>query len=46
VPVQRIAAAGRLAVSRHAGSVYITERDGPNPYDGLPEMMHNSPERS
>jgi hypothetical protein len=38
VPAPRIAAAWRLAVSRHAGCVYITQRHGPNPYDGLPEM--------
>jgi hypothetical protein len=46
VPVQRIATAWQLAVSRHVGSVYITERDGPNPYDDLPGMMHNGSQRS
>lgn len=44
VPVPRIPAAWRLAVRRHAGSVYITERHGPNPYDGLPGMTRGSAE--
>ena len=30
----------------HAGSVYITERHGPNPYDGLPELTRDGAERS
>jgi hypothetical protein len=44
VPAGWIPAAWRLAVSRHAGSVYITERHGPNPYDGLPGMTRNGAE--
>jgi len=44
VPAGWIPAAWRLAVSRSAGSVYITQRHGPNPYDGLPEMTLNGAE--
>lgn len=44
VPLPRIPAAWRLAVSRHAGCVYITDRHGPNPYDGLPETTLNGME--
>lgn len=36
VPSGLLAAAWRLARSRRVASVYITERSGPNPYDGLP----------
>ena len=36
VPPERFGEAARLAVRRHAASVYITERSGPNPYDRLP----------
>ncbi len=36
VPVDKLADARQLAVSRRAASVYITERSGPNPYDALP----------
>jgi len=46
VPAARIGAAWRLALSRHAGSVYITERDGPNPYDGLPGTTRHGAERN
>jgi hypothetical protein len=38
VPPSSIPATWQLAVSRRAGAVYITERSGANPYDGLPEM--------
>lgn len=43
VPATRIGAAWRLAASRPAGSVYITERSGPNPYESL---FHSLPEMS
>lgn len=33
------AAAWRLAARRHAGSAYVTERGGPNPYDALPGLI-------
>lgn len=36
VPAARVATVWRLAARRHAGSAYITERSGPNPYDSLP----------
>jgi hypothetical protein len=36
VPPERFADAARLASSRHAAAVYITERGGSNPYDLLP----------
>lgn len=36
VPPALLGAAWRLALSRRVASVYITERDGPNPYDDLP----------
>jgi Spherulation-specific family 4 len=38
VPAARIPAAWQLAACRRAGAVYITERGGANPYNGLPEM--------
>jgi hypothetical protein len=38
VPAARLAGAWRLASRRRAGAAYITERDGPNPYDGLPAL--------
>lgn len=41
VPVSSIPAAWQLASRRRAGAVYITERGGGNPYDGLPEMTWN-----
>ena len=44
VPAAQLPAARQLAARRHAGAVYITERGGPNPYDGLPEMSGNEPE--
>ncbi len=44
VPAAQIPAAWRLAASRPAGSVYITERDGPNPYDSLPEVTGDGAE--
>jgi hypothetical protein len=44
VPAARIPAAWRLAARHRAGAVYITERCGPNPYDGLPEMTGNGAE--
>jgi hypothetical protein len=36
VPRAEFDHAARLAVSRHAGCVYITDRGGANPYDRLP----------
>ena len=36
VPTGRFGEVARLAVERHAASVYITERGGSNPYDRLP----------
>ncbi|MGO8885783.1 MAG: spherulation-specific family 4 protein [Streptosporangiaceae bacterium] len=36
VPRDRFADAFLLATGRRAGSVYVTERGGANPYDGLP----------
>lgn len=36
VPAGHFGEATRLAIRRRAASVYITERGGPNPYDGLP----------
>jgi Spherulation-specific family 4 len=44
VPAARIRAAWRLAARRRAGAVYITERDGPNPYDSLPSMTKKGAE--
>lgn len=44
VPAAQLPAARQLAARHHAGAVYITERGGPNPYDGLPEMSENEPE--
>lgn len=44
VPVRRLPAAWRLAASRHAGAAYITERSGPNPYDGLPAGAGATPD--
>lgn len=44
VPVACIPAAWQLAAGRRAGAVYITERGGGNPYDGLPEMTGNGAE--
>jgi len=41
VPAASIPAAWQLAARRRAGAVYITERGGPNPYDGLPEVTGN-----
>lgn len=41
VPAGLIPAAWRLTTSRLAGSAYITERSGPNPYDDLPTMAGN-----
>jgi hypothetical protein len=38
VPAKLIPDAWRLAARRKAGAMYITERSGPNPYDGLPTM--------
>lgn len=39
VPAASVPAAGQLAARRRAGAVYITERGGGNPYDGLPASM-------
>jgi hypothetical protein len=44
VPAARIPAAWQLAARRRAGAVYITDRDGPNPYDSLPELIRNDAE--
>lgn len=41
VPPSRFSEAARLAVQRRAASVYITERSGSNPYDGLPLDCRN-----
>ncbi len=41
VPPERFDEAAQLAVQRHAASVYITERTGSNPYDGLPLNCRN-----
>jgi hypothetical protein len=38
VPLGRFADAALLARSRRAGYVYVTDRDGPNPYDRLPAV--------
>ena len=38
VPEASIPAAWQLASRRRAGAAYITERSGPNPYDGLPAL--------
>jgi hypothetical protein len=39
VPPERSEEAARLAMTRHAAAVYITERGGPNPYDRLPVVL-------
>ncbi|MHB1433620.1 MAG: spherulation-specific family 4 protein [Streptosporangiaceae bacterium] len=36
VPPSQLAPVLRLATRRHAGCAYVTDRDGPNPYDRLP----------
>jgi hypothetical protein len=36
VPVASLADAWWLAAHRHAGCAYVTDRDGDNPWDGLP----------
>jgi hypothetical protein len=41
VPADLIPDAWRLVARRQVGAVYITERSGPNPYDGLPTMTRN-----
>jgi hypothetical protein len=43
VPAELIPDAWRLAARRKAGAIYITERSGPNPYDGLPTLSRNDP---
>lgn len=42
VPVARHPGAWRLASRRRAGAVYITERGGANPYDGLPALAQRA----
>lgn len=44
VPAELIPDAWRLAARRKAGAIYITERSGPNPYDGLPTLTRNGRE--
>jgi len=39
VPPEEAAATWRLAAKRRAGSAYVTERSGPNPYDALPASL-------
>jgi hypothetical protein len=41
VPAERFSEAVQLAMQRRAASVYITERGGSNPYDGLPTDSRN-----
>ena len=41
VPAGQFSEAAKLAVQRHAASVYITERGGSNPYDRLPIDSRN-----
>jgi hypothetical protein len=41
VPPSQLGEAAQLAAQRHAASVYITERTGSNPYDGLPLDCRN-----
>jgi hypothetical protein len=41
VPPSRLGEAAQLATQRHVGSVYITDRGGSNPYDGLPLDCRN-----
>jgi hypothetical protein len=36
VPTTSLADAWWLAARRHAGCAYVTDRDGDNPWDGLP----------
>jgi Spherulation-specific family 4 len=40
VPPQRLADAHALAGRHRAGCVYVTQRTGANPYDGLPANWH------
>jgi hypothetical protein len=44
VPADRLPTAWRLAARRRAGAVYITERGGANPYDGLPTSAQSAAE--
>lgn len=41
VPPERIPDVWRLVARRRVGAIYVTERGGPNPYNGLPAMTRN-----
>jgi len=44
VPAEQIPDAWRLVAHRRVAAVYVTERSGPNPYDGLPTLTGNGAE--
>jgi len=45
VPAASLPDAWRLAARRRVGALYITQRTGPNPYDGLPDMSRDGDPR-